>query len=333
MLLIILSGFLLAGCASDRFEATTTVEEFQREYKDARQKEDERLHRNYFSAANLCTPESLDYRLGAGDLLSVTVFEDKDMNAEVRVSSRGTVTLPMLGAVNVFRLTAVEAEKKIEDILRQKYLHDPHVSVYIKEHVSRQITVVGALKNPGSFDCLSKKHLLDVLAMAGGLTKEAGEVAYITRENPKTGKTENYVVDLDDLVRKGNMDQNIVILGGDELFVPKAGHCFVDGAVRKPGIYPVKSDLTVTEAIALAGGLTNYAEEDEIKLVRYVSKGQREIIRLKYSELQEGQGDTIYLQDNDIVFVELSGLGTFFSGSGFSLGFMGTGFNYKTPLK
>ncbi len=332
-MLLLFSAFLLAGCASERFEETTTVEEFQREYKDAQKKEDERLHRNYFSAATLCSPEALDYRLGPGDLLGVTVFEDKDMNAEVRVSSRGTVTLPMLGAVNVFRLTAVEAEKKIEDILRQKYLHDPHVSVYIKEHVSRQITVVGALKNPGSFDCLSKKHLLDVLAIAGGLTPDAGEVAYITRENPKTGTAENYVVDLDALVRKGNMDQNIIILGGDELFVPKAGHCFVDGAVRKPGIYPVKSDLTVTEAIALAGGLTNYAEEDEIKLVRYVSKGHREIIRLKYSELQEGQGDTIYLQDNDIVFVELSGVGTFFSGSGFSLGFMGTGFNYKTPVK
>jgi len=333
LLLQFLVGFMSAGCAGNRFEETTTLEEFQQEYKDARVKENERLHRNYFSVANLCTPESLDYRLGPGDLLGVTVFEDKDMNAEVRVSSRGTVTLPMLGAVKVFRLTPVEAEKKIEDILRQKYIHDPHVSVYIKEHVSRQITVVGAFDEPGSFDCIGRKHLLDVLAMAGGLTPEAGEVAYITRENLGTGETKNYVVDLDALVREGDMDQNITILGGDEIFVPKAGHCFVDGAVRKPGIYPVKSDLTVTEAIASAGGLTNYAEEDEIKLVRYVSKGKREIIRLKYSELQEGQGDTIYLQDNDIVFVELSGMGTFLSGSGFSLGFMGTGFNYKTPLK
>jgi len=333
LLLLFLAGFLLAGCASERFEETTTVEEFQRTYKETQAKEDERLHRKYFSAATLCSPESLDYRLGPGDLLGVTVFEDKDMNAEVRVSSRGTVTLPMLGAINVFRLTAVEAEKKIEDILRRKYLHDPHVSVYIKEHVSRQITVVGAVNNPGSFDCLNKKHLLDVLAMAGGLTPEAGEVAYISREDSETGKTVNYMIDLDAMVRKGNMDLNIVILGGDELFIPKAGHCFVDGAVRKPGIYPVKSGLTITEAIALAGGLTNYAEEDEIKLVRYVSNGQREIIRLTYSELQGGQGDTIYLQDNDIVYVEISGSGAFFSGSGFSLGFMGTGFNYKTPVK
>ncbi len=334
LIALLLPVFLLTGCASNRFKETTTVEEFQREYKEARKQESERLQRNFFSATSaLCDPDALDYRLGPGDLIAVTVFEDKDMNSEVRVSSRGTVTLPMLGTVNVFRLTAVEAEKKIEDLLRQKYLHDPHVSIYIKEHVSHQITVVGALKNPGNFECLGKKSLLDVLALAGGLTPEAGEVAFVSRNNQKTGKRENYLVDLNALVRKGDMSQDIIILGGDEIFVPTAGHCFVDGAVRKPGIFQVRSNLTVNEAIAQAGGITNYADEDDIKLVRFVKKGKREVIRLQYSKLQAGQGDTIYIRDNDIIFVELSGIGTFFSGTGIRLGFMGTGINYKNPVK
>ena len=286
-------NFSLGGCAGNRFEATTTIEEFQKHYKESQERENKLQNRKFFSTATISTPESLDYRLGSGDLISVTVFEAKEMNSEVRVNSRGTVTLPMLNAVDVFQLTAVEAEKKIEDLLREKYLQDPHVSVYIKEHVSRQITLVGALKNPGTFDYISKKRLLDVLALAGGLEEDAGEIVYITRENAKTGETDNYVVDLDDLVREGKMEYNITILGGDIVFVPQAGHCFIDGAVREPGIYPLKNNLTITEAIALAGGLANYAEEDEIKLIRYVDEGKRDIVRLSYSKLQEGQGDTI----------------------------------------
>lgn len=333
LLLLLLVSFTLSGCASNRFEATTTIEEFQRNYKESKEKESKLQNRKFFTAATISTPESLDYRLGPGDLLTVTVFEAEEMNSEVRVSSRGTVTLPMLGAVDVFKLTALEAETKIEALLREKYLQDPHISVYIKEHVSRQITIVGSLKTPGTFDYISKKRLLDVLALAGGLEEEAGEIVYITRENSETGESDNYVVDLDELVRKGKMEHNITILGGDIVFVPKAGHCFLDGAVRNPGIYPMKNNLTITEAIVLAGGLANYAEEDEIKLIRYVDEGKRDIVKLSYSELQEGLGDTIYLQDQDVIFVELSGPGTFFSGTGFSVGFMGTGLNYKNPVK
>jgi len=333
MFLVFLMMFLMCGCASTRFEATTTVEEFQRNYKESQERENKLQNRKFFSAATTNILESLDYRLGPGDLLTITVFEAPEMNAEARVSSRGTVTLPMLGAVDIFQLTALEAETKIESLLREKYLQDPHISVYIKEHVSRQITIVGALENPGTFDYISKKRLLDVLALAGGLNEESGEIVYITRENSKTGEPDNYVVNLDDLVRKGKMEHNITILGGDIVFVPKAGHCFLDGAVRNPGIYPMKSKLTITEAITLAGGLANYAEEDEIKLIRYVDEGKRDIVRLSYSELQQGQGDTIYLQDQDVIFVELSGSGTFFSGAGFSVGFLGTGLNYKTPVK
>ncbi|MCK5681795.1 SLBB domain-containing protein [bacterium] len=333
LLLLITISLSISGCASNRFEATTTIEEFQKNYKESKEREQKLQNRKFFTAATISTPESLDYRLGSGDLISVTIFEAQEMNSEVRVSSRGTVTLPMLNAVDVFQLTAVETEKKIETLLKEKYLQDPHVSVYIKEHVSRQITLVGALKNPGTFDYINKKRLLDVLALAGGLDTDAGEIVYITRENVKTGVTDNYIVDLDDLVRKGMMECNITILGGDVVFIPKAGNCFIDGAVRNPGIYPLKNNLTITEAIAVAGGLASYAEEDEIKLIRYVDEGKRDIVRLSYSDLQEGQGDTIYLQDQDVIFVELSGGGTFLSGAGFSVGFMGTGFNYKNPIK
>ena len=331
LLLVLLAG--LTGCASTRFEPTTTIEEFQKHYQESKLKADKLNQRKFFTTANLASPESSEYRLGPGDLLAIQVFEAEELNAEVRVSSRGMITLPMLGPVDVFQLTSTEAEQKIEKLLKEKYLNEAHVSVYIKEHISRQITLVGALKRPGTFDYISQKRLLDVLAMGGGLTEDAGEIVYITRQNRKTGQADSYVIDIEELIHKGRMEYNITIMGGDIVFVPKAGHCFVDGAVRKPGIYPVKRNLTITEAIAQAGGLASYAADDKIELIRYVEKGKREIVRLSYSKLQEGQGDTIFIEDQDVIYVELSGTGIFSSGTGFSLGFMGTGINYRNPVK
>ncbi len=329
---LILCLGLLSGCASEKFKTTTNLAEFEQHYTQlAHEKAKSNAMDQKIFANTAAAPDAGDYLLGPGDLITVTVFETSDLNAEVRVSSRGTVSLPMLGNVDVYDLTAAEAEKKIEDLLRQKYLRDPHVTVFIKEHVSKQITLVGEVKNPGTYDYVARRSLLDVLAIADGLTDDAGSYAYITRTNKRTNQRQTYRVDLDELISKGNMKVNMPILGGDVIFVPEAGHCFVDGAVRKPGIYPIKSNMTVTEAIALAGGLRSYADDDQIKLIRLKKDGSRDVVSINYSELQSGKISNLLLQDHDIIYAESSGLGMFSSGSGFSIGFMGTGVNYHAP--
>ena len=322
----------LSGCVDERFQATTDLENFQKLH----QKKEQELNKRESITP---TPNVLnsavglgDYLLGPGDLLSVTVFETEDLNAEVRVSSRGFVSLPLLNNVDVQNLTAAEAEDKIEGLYAEKYLHDPHVTVYIKEHISKQITLVGSFMNPGTYEYVSRRKLLDVIAIAEGLNAEAGSIAYITREDPETKKMVNYLIDLDELIQQGNMEQNLVVLGGDVIFVPESGQCFIDGAVREPGTYKIDTNMTITEGIALAGGLASFADTDSIKLIRYMGKGrQREIISLSYSDLQAGVGDTLLLQDQDIIFAESSSSGTFMSGTGFSIGFMGTGINFKDP--
>jgi polysaccharide export outer membrane protein len=180
-----------------------------------------------------------DYLLGAGDLVTVTVFESAALNAEVRVSSRGFVSLPLLDNVEVAGLTAAEAEEKIERLYAARYLHDPHVTVYIKEHVSKQITLVGSLVKPGTYDYVSRRRLLDVIAIAQGLGAKAGSTAYVSRTDAKTNQPVSFMVDLDELIKRGNLAQNMIIEGGDVVFVPEAGQLFIDGAVRKPGTYPM----------------------------------------------------------------------------------------------
>lgn len=337
ILLMIIFPFLvcitLSGCADEeRFKATTSLDQFQEMHANQKGEREKINTINVMPAGLDQVVEGNDYLLGPGDLLSIKVFETEDLSTEVRVSSRGIINVPLIGDVKVLNITAAEAEQYIEDLYRKDYLHDPHVAVYIKEHLSKQITLVGEVENPGTYDYVSRRRLLDVLAIANGLTEEAGSLAYITRKDHKSGESFNYMVDLDDLVKNGNMAINHVILGGDVIFIPESGQCFIDGAVRKPGTYPITSNMTITEAIALAGGLAGYADDDSIKLIRFLGKGrERQIVSLSYNDLQAGVGDTLILKDQDIIYAESSASGKLFSGAGFTLGFMGTGVTFRNP--
>lgn len=334
-LCVVFSIFMLNGCGgTEKFKPTTSVEKFQELY--AKQQSQETVD-NKINLMPLVVDEGEnagEYLLGNGDLLVIKVLEEGKLDTEARVTSRGSINAPLLGEISVLNLTATQAERKIEELYRKEYLHDPHVSVYIKERMSKQITLVGAVEKPGTYDYVAQRRLLDVLAIGNGLKKDAGSFAYITRNNSKTGKTLNYIVDLEDLVKNGNMAHNHAILGGDVIFIPKSGQCFVDGAVRKPGTYPLESNMTITEAIVLAGGLAGYANDDSIKLVRFMGRGkERQVVSLKYSDLQGGLGDTLILKDQDIIFAESSASGKLFSGAGFTLGFMGTGVSFKDPVQ
>jgi polysaccharide export outer membrane protein len=328
--ILLLIAVLISGCAKERFKSNTELKDFQDHSRQLAAKTEKQ---QLFNSILTAPPEETEYVLGPGDLLTVTVFETEDLNTETRVSSRGYVSLPILDRVNVLGLTVAETEEKIETLLKEKYLQNPHVAVFVKDRISNQITLVGSFNKPGTYDYVSGRRLLDIIAVAEGLSDKAASLAYLTREDPKSKTRQNYIVDLNALIKGGDMKYNVAIASGDVIFIPEAGQCFVDGAVRNPGIYPVRGDITITEAIVLAGGLAGYADDDKIKLIRYTGKGQREIISLSYSELQEGLGDTIKLHDQDVIYAESSSSGLFSSGMGFSVGFMGTGVNYKNPSK
>jgi polysaccharide export outer membrane protein len=332
---VLVSLFTLSGCGGgEKFKTTTNIEKFQEVYAKQQKQESET---NKINLTPLVIEEGQDigeYLLGSGDLLVIKVLEEGKLDTEARVTSKGTINVPLLGEVSVLNLTSTQVGRNIEELYKKDYMHDPHVSVYIKERLSKQITLVGAVEKPGTYDYVAQRKLLDVIAIGNGLKKEAGAFAYITRSEAKSGKTLNYIVDLEDLVKNGNMARNHVILGGDVIFIPKSGQCFVDGAVRKPGTYPLESNMTITQAIVLAGGLAGYADDDSIKLVRFIGRGkERQVVSLSYSDLQSGLGDTLILKDQDIIFAESSTSGKFFSGAGFTLGFMGTGVSFRDPAQ
>lgn len=264
-----------------------------------------------------------EYLLGEGDLLRISVFEAKELDTTVRVSSRGFITLPLIDTVTVKGLTAMEAEQQIETMYRERFIKNPHVSIFVEEHVSQRITLVGQFKNPGTYDYANKQRLLDVIAMGGGLNDKAGQMVQIRKSRPQNGQPAVFMVDLDRLITEGDTGLNIEINGGDVLFIPEAGVFFVDGAVRRPGAYAIKHRTILQEALVEAGGFEPWAVKDHIKLVRITEHGERELIDLDLS--QPGAIEMV-INDRDILVVDEKGAAGLMKG--FSVSILGTGFSY-----
>jgi polysaccharide export outer membrane protein len=337
----------MTGCARQQLQPTVTLEEFQQKTSA----EPEGGGKKFLPEGNVAMAqamtdlaESTDYILGPGDLIVISIFESAELNTETRISSRGDVSLPLLGRVHIEGLSASEAEKRIEEALLKDYMHSAHVSLFVKERMNQQITLVGAVKQPGTFETQSRKRLLEVLALAGGLGETAGDTAYVTRKDANGKDNRVFLVDLDALLTQGRVEMNMMIQGGDLIFVPESDMIQVDGAVRRPGSFKIDGDMSIDSAIASAGGLASYADEEDIKLIRKGKEGAREIVQISLAQInamkQNPNGNIqgepwreLLLRDGDVIFVEASGSRSFYSGVGFSIGFMGTGVSYSNPVK
>ena len=269
-----------------------------------------------------------DYKVGPEDLLEITVFEAEKLNRTVRVSAQGNISLPLLGVLRVKDKTANELEGKIRDRLSEKYLKDPHVSVFIKEYRNQRISVIGMVEKPGVFEVTGQKTVLAMLAMAGGLKEDAGRLLFLIRSpnlnehdpkepgGPAQQSPLTLVIDLEELLIKGDLTLNVPAHAGDVINIPASGKVFVGGEVARPGGFPLKGKkLSVTQAIALAEGLKPEADGSEIKIFRFSGKGnQKEAIAVNYYEIEKGQADDLYLKENDILMVPKSGVKNFWAG-------------------
>src|SRR6266478_9134327 len=170
--------------------------------------------------------------IGAGDLLEVSLYGMPDFKTDVRVSSGGEISLPMLGAVTVAGFSVEQAETLIERRLSQKGLfNDPHVTVFEKEYATQGISVLGEVQKPGIYPLLGSRNLYDVISAAGGTTPKAGRYVMITRRN-----TPQQTVQVPLLTgAPETMQNNVVVEPGDTILVSKAGVVYVVGDVRLPG--------------------------------------------------------------------------------------------------
>lgn len=259
-------------------------------------------------AARPDAPAGTREAIGAEDLLDIRVVGVEALTSTVRVSETGRITLPLLGAIEAAGLTPAGLEELIATRLEERYVNDPQVSVFVKEHGSRMVSVLGAVRDPGRYPMIGQRTLLDMVSAAGGLTEEAGPEAVVTHR-AVTGETEapSTVVDLEALLRGGRDDLNLAIVPGDLIHVPvdRPVRIYVDGAVKTPGEIETRLSrpLTLMQALAKAGGATERASLRRVEVLRRRPEGGQQRIALDVRAVRKGEAADIVLQDGDVVLV------------------------------
>lgn len=257
------------------------------------------------------------YHIGPEDVLEIDAYNLDELNKTVRVNSAGDIALPLVGVMRVKGMTPSQVEQEITKRIT-RYVEQPVVNVIVKEYRSQRISVVGAVKNPQVFAVTGQRRLLDMLMMAGGLSGDAGRICYIIRpvkgKGEKGGKVraETLVINLNQLLVKGDYNLNVPVYANDIVNVPRGGVIFVDGEVNSPGSYMLSANMTLEQAITMAKGLIPDANSGDVRIFRDNGKGGRNVITADYSAIREGKKPDILLKENDIIIVPKNGLKNFF---------------------
>lgn len=239
--------------------------------------------------------------IGNGDLIEVSLYGMPDFKTEVRVSSGGEVSLPMLGTVIVGGLSVEQAATQIEqDLSKKRLFNDPHVTVFIKEYATQGISVLGEVQKPGIYPLLGERKLYDAISAAGGTTPKAGASVLITRRNDPQHPLQ---VPLSTGAAK-SMKDNVAVEPGDTIVVSKAGVVYVVGDVHQPGGFVMENgnEITVLKAIALAQGTNPNAALNKARLIRKTSQGPQEV-PLSLKQIMAAKAPDPQLQPDDVVFV------------------------------
>ena len=248
-------------------------------------------------------------RIGASDLLAVSVYDVPELTRTIRVGADGLIRLPMLKQrLKAEGLMPGELEAAIASALvAEGLIVDPFVTVTIAEYNSRPISVAGAVKQPLTFQASGPVTLLEALTKAGGLAAEAGPEILVSRAQSGTdGSVTSLVqrIQVKGLIDAADPALNVTLIGGEEIRVPEAGRIYVIGNVKKPGAFPLQdgTESTVLKMLALSEGLMPYASKDAF-IYRREGNGSKSEIQIPLSRIMDRKAPDTALMANDILYV------------------------------
>lgn len=215
-----------------------------------------------------------DYRLGPGDSIGVQVYQSPDLSVDARVSESGVISYPLVGSVQLGGLTIAEAEKKIGDALRAgDFVKVPQVNIVLRQVRGNQVAVLGQVSRPGRFPLeTTNTRVSDMLAAAGGATATGDDVLIVTGQ--RDGKPFRRVIDIPALFLNAKSDEDILLSGGDTLYVNKAPMFYIYGEAQRPGPYRIERGMTVMQALAQGGGPTVRGSQNRLRLHRRDASGK-----------------------------------------------------------
>ncbi len=260
------------------------------------------------SAAAQAPLASADYRLGPRDRVKVEVFEVPELNTEARVAEDGNVTLPVIGAMPAQGLTAGELADAIEQRLEADYVNRATVRVELTEVLSKTVTVLGAVRSPGTLGHPGHWTLLEAVTAAGGLATDHGERVHVQRR-ATNGLTDQVSIPLAELIQRMDPKVNLPVLPDDVINVERTrkvtiyllGEIAAAGALQFESTEPV----TLLTAIARAGGLTERASP-KLRIKRRGEDGLMREIEAHYGRILDGQDPDLELEDGDLLVVKES---------------------------
>lgn len=230
-------------------------------------------------------PAQEEMKLGAGDVVRITVYNNPDLTTETDVAEGGSIAFPLIGEVPVGGLSPSAAARQIADRLTKgKFIPNAQVNLRILEQKSRMVSVLGEVAKPGKYPVTKPSNLTELIAAAGGITERGSGTVSIVKRTPE-GATKRHTVSVKTLLSDAaDPSKEILIDGGDVVFVPVAPQFYIYGEVRKPGAYPLADGLTVTQALSVGGGLTIRGTERGISIERLGPDGKRRKFRPRASE-------------------------------------------------
>jgi polysaccharide export outer membrane protein len=248
--------------------------------------------------------EPLDFTVGPQDLLEVNLFnidatDGLPNKVQVRVSNNGTITLPLLGQVSIGGQTRTQVEATLQNGYA-KFMHAPDVGVSLVENKSNSVYVLGSVKAPGVLPITGQETLRRMLAMAGGITPEAGMFVHVSRQIANDERS--YVINLSELANDTTGKLNLTVRPGDFINVPRAGSFFVDGQVERPNSYSLVQPYRLSQAVTLAGGLNSFASK-EVTVLRRGPKGELQSINRDLDKVRSGEEEDLQIAENDLVVV------------------------------
>jgi polysaccharide export outer membrane protein len=267
-------------------------------------------------------PAGGEYKIGAGDVLNVEVFDVPQLTREVKVTQSGYISLPLLPIrVMAKGLTAPQLEEVLQELLKANQLvTSPEVTVTVKQQNSHPIMVIGAVRTPQVIQASRSMSLVEVISACGGISDDAGATVIVTRdptadsnspaaggENDDLPLSQTFTVNLLDVMNSSDPKNNVILTGGETVSVPKAGIFYVVGAVQHPGGFVLANNsngMTVLMAVALAQGTIPTAKTtDAIILRKDPATGKNKEIPINLKQILTRKTEDTTLMANDILFV------------------------------
>ena len=241
--------------------------------------------------------EKAEHILGAGDVIRVTVYQNPDLSLETRISELGQITFPLVGSVALGGLSVTAAQERIAKQLRDgKFVVKPQVTVFVAQVRSSQISILGQIGKPGRYPIeVVDSKVSEMIASAGGIVPGGADV--VTLVGTRNGKPLKLAIDLPAILQAGRNELDVAVANGDILYVDRAPNFYMYGEVQRPGVFRLERGMTVLQALAQGGGLTQRGTERGMRVHRRDAKGTVNVIELKMGDLVE-RDDVIYVRES-----------------------------------